>query len=128
MSQPDNLILESIQNDVALIGAHLQIIAQKVIDEQISDFPLFVASQQIVNIGRPVFDRDEVQTNWFFNASILEEFIKNGLISQARLGNFRDTFGDPKERACIFVITGEEGQFIFVPYDIEPGTKAEGES
>ncbi|MEM6344831.1 MAG: hypothetical protein AAF927_13150 [Bacteroidota bacterium] len=117
--QLDPIILESIQNDVALIGPQLKVISQRVIDESISEFPIYIAAQEMVNIGRAIFDRDSIDLNWFFNATILEEFLHHGLISQTKMADFRRTFGDPKEKACIFVITGEEGHFVFVPYDVD---------
>lgn len=115
----NNMILTSIRNDVAVIGSQLKVIAQRVIEEGISDYPVFIASQQILDIGKPIFDRDEIQINWFFNASILEDFLRRDLVSGAKLGEFRDAFGDPQTTACIFVVADEQGQFVFVPYDLE---------
>ena len=111
------LILESIKNDVALVGKALKVISEKVVEEGISEYPLFIASQEYVDIGKPVFDRDSVQLNWFFNASILEDFTQKRIISPDKAANFTRTFGDPSEKACIFVIKGQEAFFVFVPYD-----------
>lgn len=114
-----DLILESIRNDVALVGPALKTISAKVVEEGISEYPLFIASQEYVDIGKPVFDRDSVQLNWFFNASILEDFTQKRLISPDKAANFTRTFGDPHEKACIFVIKGESAFFVFVPYNVE---------
>lgn len=113
------IILESLSNDIAQIGDQLKEIAQRVILEGISDYPIFIASQEVVDIGKPIFDRDEVSVNWFFNASILEDFVRRDLVKRENLGRFQKTFGDPEEKACIFVITGMDGQFVFVPYEQE---------
>lgn len=110
------MILESIKNDVALVGPHLKAISERVISEEISDFPVFVAAQSIVDVGKPIFDRDSVQLNWFFNASILEEFIRREIVKADRVAAFKRAFGDPMETACIFVVTPETAQFIFVPF------------
>lgn len=115
----NNLILTSIRNDVAVVGSQLKAIAERVIEEGISEYPVFVASQQIIDIGKPIFDRDEVQINWFFSASILEDFLRRDLVNNAKLGEFQAAFGNPMTTACIFVIAEEKGQFVFVPYDIE---------
>lgn len=120
-----DLILESIRNDVALVGAALQTISQKVMEEGISDYPLFIASQEYVDIGKPVFDRDSVQLNWFFNASILEDFTQKRLISPDKAASFTRTFGNPLEKACIFVVKPEDAFFVFVPYDIKKEDSAE---
>lgn len=113
------LIIESIRNDVALVAPHLKAISERVISEEISDFPVFIAAQSIVDVGKPIFDRDAVQLNWFFNASILEEFIRREIVKADRVAAFKRAFGDPLVSACIFVVTPETAQFVFVPYEPE---------
>lgn len=112
-------VLESIRNDVAMIGDDLKLIAENVIEESISEYPIFVVAQELIPFGRQVFDRDEVSLNWFFFASLLEEFMKKNLISREGVKDFQKAYKDPKERACIFIITPEIAQFVFVPYDID---------
>ncbi len=120
MSQSLNpILLESIQNDVAQIGDSLKLIAERVINEGISEYPVFIASQEWVELGKPIFDRDSVQLNWFFNASILEDFVRKNLVQTDKVKGFQATYGDPMKRACIFVVTPEVQQFIFVPYDVD---------
>ncbi len=111
-------ILESLQNDVAQVGEHLKKISTSVIDEGISEYPVFVAAQQLIDIGKPIFDRDSVMLNWFFSASILEDFLRRKIILQENLQAFKRTYGDPKEKACIFVIAQDEARIVFVPYEI----------
>lgn len=118
-------ILESLQNDVALVGEHLKAIAERVIEEGISEYPVFIAAQEIVEIGRPIFDRDEFTLNWFFNASILEEFVNKQIVTKENLNRFKRTMGDPQEKAAIFVITTEEARFVFVPYELEDSTPSD---
>lgn len=111
--------LESLRNDIAQVGPHLMEIAGRVIDEGISEFPVFVASFEMVDIGKPIFDRDVVQLNWFFNASILEDFVRKNIVKKENLNRFQRVYGNPKEEACIFMITPDEAKFVFVPYVIE---------
>lgn len=112
-------IIESLRNDIAQVGPQLREIAEKVISEGISDYPIFVAAQEMIEIGKPIFDRDVVPVNWFFSASILEDFVRRELVKRENLGRFQRTFGDPSEKACIFVITGDDARFVFVPYTEE---------
>ncbi len=116
--QEQNLILESIRNDVDRIGEQLKEIAAKVIDEGISSFPVFVAAHQHHEIGKPIFDPDSSTLNWTFHASILEEFIQKEIVRKDRIMAFQKAYEDPEKRACIFVLTPEFAQFIFVPYDL----------
>ena len=120
MSQELNpTILESVQNDVAEVGESLRIIAQRVIAEGISEYPVFIAAQEWVDLGKPIFDRDSVQLNWFFSASILEDKEQKNVVTADRVKDFQKAYGDPNQRACVFVITPDIQQFIFVPYDVD---------
>lgn len=112
-------LLESLQSDLLEVGFQLKEIARQVIQEDISEYPVFIASQTWIDIGKPVFDRDLVQLNWFFYASILEDFIKRKIVLPSNLLQFKRTYGDPMLKACIFVITEEEAGFVFVPYENE---------
>lgn len=115
--EASELILDSIRNDMAIVGKSLHTLAQRVIEEEISDYPVFVASQEYVDIGKPIFDRDVIHVNWFFNVSFLEDFVKKGLIQAEKVNQFKRTYGDASQKACVFVITEDTGQFVFVPYD-----------
>ncbi len=120
MDQTQDPILESLQNDIFQIGESLMEISHKVLDEGISEFPIFVASQEIVDIGKPVFDRDTIQLNWFYYASFIEEFTKKELILPDNIAQFQRIYSNPREIACIFVISHEEdARFVFVPYTLK---------
>ncbi|MDX1906241.1 MAG: hypothetical protein SF053_04345 [Bacteroidia bacterium] len=109
-------ILESIRVDVEEAGEQLRELALKIIGEGISEYPVFIASQEIVGIGKPIFDREAISLNWFFNVSILEDFVKRGIVSKERVKAFRNTYKDPAEKACIFILTPDVMQFVFIPY------------
>jgi len=129
MGPSEDPILESLQNDIYQIGEHLQEIAHKVLDEGISEYPVFVASQEIADIGKPVFDRDTIQLNWFYYASLLEEFVKKNLVLPENLSQFKRIYSDPRKIACIFVISNtEDARFVFVPYIMEEASSTEEES
>ena len=116
--EPLDLIVESIRNDLTQVGDDLQYLAHQVIEEDISAHPIFIASHDYIDIGKPIFDRDHTPLNWFFNATILEDFIRRDLIKADKVPEFRRAAGDPKETAAIFVIVEDEGRWVFVPYDI----------
>ncbi len=111
------LIIESLTSDVAQVAPTLKQIAETVIEESISEYPVFIASQELVNIGKPIFTQEEFPLNWFFRVSILEDFMKREIVLGDKLQQFKKTYGDPMERACIFVVTPDVAQFVFVPYE-----------
>lgn len=121
-----NPLLASVRNDVQLLGQVLRKFSQTLVGEGISQYPIFVAHEGDLDMGRPFVDRTLYHSNWWYNASHLEEFVKKGLVTKERIPDFRETYGDPDERACIFVAIPDGGGFVFVPYseDDEEGTWA----
>jgi hypothetical protein len=117
-SETKNPLLESLRNDVRIVGTFMRDLAMHVIDQEISRFPVYVAFQGEINIGKPMFAMETHHLNWNYNASILEEFVKRGVVVEDKVEDFMETYGDPEERACIFLVTPETGGFVFVPYEV----------
>ena len=115
----ENPALEAIRSDIRIIGSTMRAFSIHVIEEDISQFPVYVAYQDAVSIGKPFLSKENDHLNWHYNVSILEEFVKRGVVEKEKLEDFIETFGDPEERACIFVILPEQGGFVFVPYELE---------
>lgn len=114
-----NPALEAIRNDMRIIGATMRAFSLHVISEEISQYPVYIAYQDAVSIGKPFMTKENDHLNWHYNVSILEEFVKRGVVAEDKLEDFLETFGDPEERACIFVVLPTEGGFVFVPYEYE---------
>lgn len=112
----NDTVLESLYNDFDKVKESLRFVAQKIVAEDISEYPIFVASHEWIDIGKPIFNREEIELNWFFFVSFIEEFEKRKIILRNKSKEFKETFGDVEEKACIFLVTGEEAKFIFVPY------------
>jgi hypothetical protein len=109
--------LHSLRNDLILVGSYMRDFSAHVLNEGVSKYPMYIAYQSDeLPLGRPFFDRERHHLNWNFNASVLEEFVKHEIVSRDRLDSFRETFGDPTERACIFVCLPDQQGFIFFPF------------
>ena len=123
MNQPEentqlSPVLESLRNDIRMVGAMIQSFSMHVINDEVSRYPIYIAYLEEVSMGRPFIQRETMQLNFNYNASILEEFVKRGVILRDKVQDFKETYGDPEERACIFVVLPQEGGFVFVPFDI----------
>jgi len=116
--QENNPLLVGIRNDVRIMGRVMRELAHHVLHEKISEFPMFIAHQGELALGRPFLSADMYKLNWDYRASVLEELVKNKIVEREKVEEFRETFGDPEERACIFVILPNESAFVFVPYEI----------
>ncbi len=119
-------ILNSLKADMILSKEIIRETAIEMIEEGFSSFPLFVAHQmeQEVPIGENLIDHKELGLGWSINVSTLDEFLTKAIIKKDREAFFRETYKDPKEFACFFVISGNGGQFVFIPYQMEvpPGS------
>lgn len=111
-------LLKSIRNDVKIIGHVMHELTTHVLQQEVSQYPMYIATQDEIPIGRPFLDKETYHLNWYYRASVLEEFVKHKLIERDKLEDFMETFGDPGERACIFVFLPNEGGFVFIPYEV----------
>jgi hypothetical protein len=119
--EQESMALKAIRNDMKLIGPTMRAFSLHVINEEISQFPVYVAFQEVVSIGKPFLSKEKDHLNWNYNVTILEDFVKRGVVLEDKLENFVETYGDPEERACIFIILPAEGGFVFLPYELDGG-------
>jgi len=109
--------LRALRHDFIAIADTLEEVATRCIEEKITRYPVFIASQKPLNLGLAV-----VQTEyWYFRVSVVEELERKGLLDTQGLQEFKSTYTDPLERACILLITPTDGaKFVFIPYQLEP--------
>ena len=93
----------------------LKRVSQEMRDQDLTDYPIFVAHQQEVELGVQIVDMDKTNSNWNIHASTIEEFTNKGLIQADKYENFRSIYKDPEDFFCIFVISELGAQFIFLP-------------
>ncbi len=87
----------------------------KIKTEGISNYPLFVAHQDEANIGLPIVKRKETGGIWSINASTLEQFYTNKLITKEKLEDFKNLYNNHKHDICFFVISELGAQYLFIP-------------
>ena len=112
----DQTILESLYVDFEKIKPLIKELSARIIQEEISEYPVFIASHQWVDIGKPIVNREEMELNWYFYVSVLEDFVRKKIIPQNNVNHFKNTYGDAEEKACMFTIIGTDANFIFIPY------------
>lgn len=110
-------LLKTLNEDLALNKYFLKKIANAIMEEEVSKYPIFVASRdQELAIGKLIVNKNENDMNWHINASHLEEFVNLNIINQEMVNQFKEVFKNPEEFMCLFVIYNEEGNFVFKPY------------
>ena len=110
--------LNSLRLDFNLFKDSIKEVSDDIIAEGYSQYPIFIAHQAEVSLGEVILDREELQTNFTYQASILEDFVTKNIIKANNVEKFNTAFKDPKKFCCIFLVTEYGGQFIFVPFEI----------
>lgn len=108
--------LISLRRDLKTFSESLYEVAVEIMVEGLSKYPIFVAHQHEIKLGEVIFDRIDLGTEWSVHASTLEEFIERGVIKAELKTRFIDTYKDPKDFMCVFVVVPEGANFVFVPY------------
>lgn len=111
-----NDILKSLEKDIKFYNDSIHEIAIEILDNEVSKYPIFVAHQNIIELGEMILNKDDFNKDWSINASILEDFIEKGLVSKEKASEFKKVYKDPKKNICIFLVTEELANFIFIPY------------
>ncbi len=86
-----------------------------ILDQEVSDYPIFILTNEIANIGIPLVDELKTMEDWSINASSLEEFSTKQVIQSGRVEDFRSIYKDAKDNFCLFIMEKGEAQFVFIP-------------
>ena len=90
--------------------------AETIRNENVSNYPIFVASKTAVEIGVMLFSQGQLPDNWLVTASSLEEFHVRKIIDTDKIDDFRDLYRSKPEEICVFTIDTEgASKFIFIP-------------
>ena len=89
--------------------------SETIMDQEVSNYPIFVVNKTSIPVGIPLVTEPIKPAGWLINASSLEEFIAKQIISSDKLADFKQVYGDPKKRFCLFVIADFGATFVFLP-------------
>ena len=62
------------------------------------------------------FKKDEIDTTWNYYVTYVDEFVQRKIIQKDKLDLFKESYKDPEEFSCLFVIDGDFTNFIYIPY------------
>ncbi|MBP3942102.1 hypothetical protein J5U18_00735 [Sphingobacteriaceae bacterium WQ 2009] len=111
--------LKSLKVDLDFFKESMLEVAQELLEEGYTSYPIFIAHQHEVRIGEVILDKKELNTQWTVNISSLEEFVENHIIKEDRKASFIKKFKSPKDFMCVFVVVPQGANFIFYPYHEE---------
>jgi len=88
--------------------------ADTIINEGVSEYPIFVVHQQEVELGIPIAIRGKVRGNWSVNATTMEEMISKNILKEEKVDSFKTIYKSPKTYLCCFALSELGAQFIFI--------------
>ena len=84
-------------------------------DQDVSNYPIFVAHQQEVSIGLPIIEKDKHGGLWNIHASTLEEFVVKNIIFEDKVEEFKKNYKDVDNFLCVFVLSELGAKFAYLP-------------
>lgn len=111
----EGVVLKEIEREIRQFIPVFSKAADAVLDQEVSNYPIFIVHQGEIEVGIPVIDPKKVASNWAINLSTLEEFAAKQIIKSENIDNFREVYKDPQENFCLFIISEIGANFIFLP-------------
>jgi hypothetical protein len=111
--------LGNITKDFVLIADTLKEASYLIRKRNFSAFPIFPICRQPQAIGQLLVEKKDANLEWNFYASFLEEFEQRQLIEGQGVELFKQTYKNPEEYCCLFVIDLDFTNYVFVPYPEE---------
>ena len=104
---------EEIQKYALWIGGAIQVIRQ----EGISNYPIVVAHKEAqLGLGVPIVNHTLNESMWSFAATTLEELVQRGVWEMERVDSFRKLYNDKINSICVFILTTNQSQCVFLPF------------
>ncbi|MEL6141171.1 MAG: hypothetical protein AAFU67_06105 [Bacteroidota bacterium] len=108
-----------LQEDVRPYRSKLAAAADTVMNEEVSNYPVFLAyhsEDQSLELGLPVFDLPTQRgRTWSIHVTTLEELVARQIVVRDKVDNFRQVYKNTPNSVCFLIFTEGEARFGFVP-------------
>ena len=108
--------LGTITKDFVKVSNTLKEASYQLRKRQISDYPIFPVCKIDQPIGQLLMSKMQAKGDWNVYFSMLEEFQQRKLIDDDKEEGFKQTFKDPEEFCCLFVVDAHFTNFVYIPY------------
>ena len=108
--------LGTVSQDFVKISDQIKEASYQIRKRSFSDYPIFIISKSEIPIGQLLFSKNEIGTIWNYYVTYIDEFVQRKIIEAQKLELFKDSYKDPDEFCCLFVIDGDFTNFVFIPY------------
>ena len=108
--------LGTITEDFVFVADTLKEASYAVRKRGFSDYPIFPICKVEQPIGKLLIGAQELNLKWNYNITYLDEFVQREIISSEKVDAFKESYKDPDEFCCLFVIDNDFTNFVFIPY------------
>jgi hypothetical protein len=108
--------LGTITSDFVKISDLLKEASYQIRTRGFSDFPIFPISKETQPIGKIFLGKVEKDLDWNYFITYADEFVQRQLIAEEALEDFKNSYKDPDEFCCLFVMDGAFTRFVYIPY------------
>ena len=115
MSQ-ESLLVKTLKDELKRYDSIFREVSDTTINNNVSNYPIFIAHRQMLEVGIPLISNEQAGTYWSYNISTLEELVAKNIVQNERVKNFREVFKDPQKFVCLFVVEEKNAAFVFYPY------------
>lgn len=108
--------LGTISKDFVQVSDTLKEASYQIRSRGFSDFPIFPVSKLELPIGQLLISKEEMNIDWNYNTTYLDEFIQREIVAEDKVEEFKRAYKDPDEFCCLFVVDNDFTNFLFIPY------------
>lgn len=107
--------LGTISSDFIRVADHLREASYQ-IRKAGFDFPIFAICRDDQPIGKIMIEKEKLGLEWNYFASFLDEFLQRDLVGSDKKEAFIESYKDPDEFCCLFVIDKDFTRFVYIPF------------
>ena len=108
--------LGTITQDFIKVSDNLKEASYQIRSRGFSDYPIFPIAKTDVGVGQILIKQNELDAEWNYSASYLDEFVQRDLVKEKNVDIFKEAYKNPDEFCCLFVVDEKFTNFIFIPY------------
>lgn len=112
----DGKYLGTISKDFVVVAETLKEASYEIRKRGFSDFPIFPISKANIELGQLLIAKHELAVEWNYYTTYLDEFVQRNLINKDKVKEFEQTYKDPDEFCCLFVVDKDFTNFLYIPY------------
>ncbi len=109
-------LMGEISSDFVKVADALKEASYQIRKRGFSDYPVFVASRRDIPVGQSLIRAGELDNQWHYKASYLDEFVQRALIGPESVELWKENYKKPDEYCCLFVVHGDFAGFVYIPF------------